>query len=114
MAAPSFRATLGRNRAQNPADGENEENGEIDQAGAHRDPEKNDLPVENLRECGATVAKQGEELFLVVWRRHKIVGADRPFDKKRKARRDYEAGYIARINRMIANRGSSGNKSSGT
>src|SRR5271165_970336 len=91
----SWRAALDRHRMKNPANGESEENGEVDQACRHGGPEEEDLPVQDLCERGATPLKQGEKLYLVVWRGHEILGADRPLDKKREARR-YDVTRIDR------------------
>jgi hypothetical protein len=88
LMAVTLRVAFGREREEDTADREEKENREIDEATEHGDTEEENLPIEDLSERGAANAKQGEELFIVVGRRHKILWVNRPLDEKRETRRE--------------------------
>jgi hypothetical protein len=70
---------------------EKREDDEIDQAQHHGDPEQEYLPVQDIGESGATMAKQDHPLLPVFGRHDEIVGTRRPPDIEWEARYHDEA-----------------------
>lgn len=65
-----------RKGVEDAADREEKKNREIDEAAGHGDAEEENLPVQDLRQRGATGAEERKELFVVLRRADEIVRRD--------------------------------------